>query len=190
MYARPLSSHISSRDSWTLTGKSGPVFCVVTAPFSWVLVHRILFVPSKSLFPQSCASSGGPVVGLMVASLKRDYATPRSAAPRDPAPLVGYCSPLALQETLKHWPGSVSVGSCGAGNILFESSGHLWWVWGLILSMISPLLPSYWLLLYPWTWGIFFDGIQHSPVDGFSTASCNFGVLTGEDECTSFYCCC
>ena len=32
----------------------------------------------------------------------------------------------------------------------------------------------------------FFGGIQHSAVNG-SAASCNFGVLAGEDECTSFY---
>ena len=25
--------------------------------------HRVLFVPSKSLFPQSCVSSGGSLVG-------------------------------------------------------------------------------------------------------------------------------
>ena len=29
-------------------------------------VHSILFVPSKSLFPQSCVSSGGSMVGLTV----------------------------------------------------------------------------------------------------------------------------
>ena len=28
-------------------------------------VHKVLFVPSKSLFPQSCVSSAGSVVGLM-----------------------------------------------------------------------------------------------------------------------------
>ena len=33
----------------------------------------------------------------------------------------------------------------------------------------------------------FFSGIQHCPVDGCSTVLCNFGVLMGEDECTSFY---
>ena len=43
------------------------------------------------------------------------------------------------------------------------------------------------LLLCPWIWGIFFGGIQHSPVDGCSVASCNFGVLVGEDEHMSFY---
>ena len=47
--------------------------------------------------------------------------------------------------------------------------------------------PGLGLFLCPWTWRIFFDGIQHSPVDGCSVASCNFGILTGEDECTFFY---
>ena len=33
---------------------------------------------------------------------------------------------------------------------------------------------------------LFLGGFQHPPVDGFSAASCDFGVLTGEDECMSF----
>ena len=37
--SRPLLTHASTGDSWTLTGKSGSVSCGVTAPFSWVLVH-------------------------------------------------------------------------------------------------------------------------------------------------------
>ena len=52
--SRPPPTHASARDSWTLTGKSGSVSCEVTAPFSWVLVHKVLFVPSKSLFPVLC----------------------------------------------------------------------------------------------------------------------------------------
>ena len=48
-------------------------------------VHKVLFVPSKSLFPQSCVSSGCSVVGLMVTSSKKAYVTPRSAVPRAPA---------------------------------------------------------------------------------------------------------
>ena len=47
--------------------------------------HKLLFVPSKSLFPQSCVSSGGPMVGLMVTSSRRAYAILRSTAPRTPA---------------------------------------------------------------------------------------------------------
>ena len=48
-------------------------------------VHKVLFVPSKSLFLQSCVSYGGSVVGLMAISSKRTYATPRSTVPRAPA---------------------------------------------------------------------------------------------------------
>ena len=55
--------------------------------------HKVLFVPSKSLFPQSYVSSGGSMMGLMVASSKRAYAIPRSAAPRAPAPRQATADP-------------------------------------------------------------------------------------------------
>ena len=48
--------------------------------FSFLLgpgAHKVLFVPSKSLFPQSCVSSGGAMVGLMATSSNRAYALPR-----------------------------------------------------------------------------------------------------------------
>ena len=32
-----------------------------------------------------------------------------------------------------------------------------------------------------------FGGFQHPPVNGCSATSCNFDVLAGEDELTSFY---
>ena len=83
--SRPPLIHTSAGDSWTLTGKSGWVSCGVTAPFSQVLVQRfclcpprvcfpspgakVLFVPSKSLFPQSCVSYGSSVVRLMATSI-------------------------------------------------------------------------------------------------------------------------
>ena len=53
--------------------------------------HKVLFVPSKSLFPQSCVSSGGSMVGLMATSSKKAYAIPRSTAPRAPAPAAVHC---------------------------------------------------------------------------------------------------
>ena len=70
-----------------LMGMSGSVSYGVTAPISWVLVcmHKVLFVPSKSLFPQSCVSSDGSMVEIMVTSFKWAYAISRSAAPRAPA---------------------------------------------------------------------------------------------------------
>ena len=54
-------------------------------------VHKVLFVPSKSLFSQSCVSSGSSRVGLMVTPSKRTYAIPKSAAPKAPAPAAGHC---------------------------------------------------------------------------------------------------
>ena len=77
--------------------------------------HKVLFVPSKSPFPQSFVNSGGSMVGLMATSSKRAYAIPRSTAPRGPAlaPAAGYCWPVPLQETSKHSYGSVSVGFLG-----------------------------------------------------------------------------
>ena len=53
--------------------------------------HKFLFVPSKSLFPQSCVISDGSVVELMVTSSKRACAIPRSMAPRAPAPAAVHC---------------------------------------------------------------------------------------------------
>ena len=53
--------------------------------------HKVLFVPSKSLFPQSYGSSGGSMVGLMGTSSKTAYAMPKSAATRAPAAVVGHC---------------------------------------------------------------------------------------------------
>ena len=65
-------------------------------------VHKVLFVPFKSLFPQSCVSSGSSVVGLIVTSSQRAYAIPRSAAPRASVPALGHCWPVPPRETLKH----------------------------------------------------------------------------------------
>ena len=78
-------------------------------------VHKVLFVPSKSLFPQSCESSGCSMVGLMETSSKRAYAIPRSAAPRACATATVRCWPVPPHETLKHSSISVSVGSFGPG---------------------------------------------------------------------------
>ena len=73
---------------------------------------------------------------------------PRSAAARAPLPMAVAARRASTgdSQTLKGWSGSVSVGSLGpsAHTVLFESSEHLWWVWGLIINMISPLLPSCW----------------------------------------------
>ena len=113
--SRLLPTQASARDSRTLMGKSGS--SLLWGHCSFLLgpgAHKVLFVPSKSLFPQSCVSSGGSVVGLMVTSSKRAYATSRSAAPRAPAPAAVHCRPIPPQKTLKHSSVSVSVGVSGS----------------------------------------------------------------------------
>ena len=53
--SKPLPTHTSAGDSWTLTGKSGSVSCGVTAPFSWVLVHTsFLCALQESVSPILC----------------------------------------------------------------------------------------------------------------------------------------
>ena len=113
-------------------------------------VHKVLFVPSKGLFPQSYVSSDGSIgginlVGLMVTSSKRAYAIPRSAAPRAPTPVAGHCRPIPPQEILKQfWLSLCGVFESWCTQGLFEPSKCLWQVWCLNLKVISPLLPSFW----------------------------------------------
>ena len=90
-------------------------------------------------------------------------------------------------QTLKGRSGSVSVESHGLQKLLFEPSECLRWVWGLILNVILSLLLSCLGFSFALGWGVsLFSGFQHSPFNGYSYVSCNFGVLAGEDECTSF----
>ena len=64
------------------------------------------------------------------------------------------CTSIGDTQTLKGRSGSVSVESPGAHKVLFESSEHLWQVWGLILNTILPLLPSCWGFSFTLGYGI------------------------------------
>ena len=70
-------------------------------------------------------------------------------------------------QTPKGRSGSVTLGVTrpGAHKVLFENSESLWWVWGWILNMISPLLWSCWGFIFALGCGVsLFGGIQHSPM--------------------------
>ena len=90
------------------------------------------------------------VLGLLVASSKRAYATywvTQICCTHSPCP---HGRPLLIRassgntQTFKGRSVSLSLGSLGPGahKVLFEPSKHLWWVWGLILNAVSLLLPS------------------------------------------------
>ena len=100
-------------------------------------------VPSKSLFPQSCVSSGSSMVGLMV------------PPPRGLMPYPGLCTqrpypcgrPLLTHISAGDTQTQCCLSLCGVlgswcAQSMFEPSEHLWQVWVLILNVISPLLPS------------------------------------------------
>ena len=122
---------------WRLLDTQGQVWAsLLWGHFSFLLgVHKVLFVPSKSQFSQSCVSCGSSMVGSVVTSSKRAYSIPLWQAAAD----------LFLHTlVLRRRSDSVSVGSPGVHEVMFEPSQCLWRVWGLILSAISPLLPSSW----------------------------------------------
>ena len=79
-------------------------------------VPKVLFVPSKILFPQSCISSGGSMVGLMVTSSKKTYTIPRSTAPRAPALPAVHCWPTDDIQT--QTPRQATVNPCIYGRLL------------------------------------------------------------------------
>ena len=87
--SRPLPTHTSTGDSWTLTGKSGSALCGHCSFLLGPSAHRVLFVQES--ISQSCVSSGRAVVGLMATSSKRAYTIPMSAVPRAPAPVAVHC---------------------------------------------------------------------------------------------------
>ena len=122
--SRPPVTHTSVRDSWTLRRVW---VSLLWGHCSFLLgpgAHKVLFVPSKSLFPQSCVSSGGSMVGLMATSSNSAYVIPRSTAPRASAPTAVQCWLVPPQETPKHSTFSVSGSWWTQG--LFEPSDCLW----------------------------------------------------------------
>ena len=134
------------------------------------------------------------MVELMATSSKRAYAAccvmqvccSQSPWPHG-RPLLTHAFAGDIQ-TLKGRSGSVSVGSPVVHKVLSEPSECLWWVWDLILNAILPLLQSCWGFSFALGYGVSLNGgIQHSPDHGCSAVSCNFGLLTGEDEHTCFY---
>ena len=189
-WSKPSPTCTSTGDSWTLTGKSGSVSCVVIAPFSWVLVCTMFYLClPRVCFPVLCKFwqlHGGVNGDLLQEGLCHiQVCCTQTSWPCSRPSLT--CTSTGDTQTLKGWSGSVS------GEFPRCAEGFVWALWvslvgmGFILNTILPLLPSCWGFSFALGHGVYlFRGIQYSLVDACSAASCNLGVLTG-DECMSFY---
>ena len=166
---KPLPTHASTTDPQTLTGRSDSV------SFSLVhCTHKVLLMSSKSFcFPLSCGSS---VIKSHCPS-KSDF--------------LGILSFFAGFPSWEIRCGGYNLyNSVRTSLILLFSS--LWVThpmgMGFDFIMIAPLLPSNCCFSLVLGCGLsFLGGRQHPPVNGCSTAGCDFGVLTGEDELMFFH---
>ena len=142
---RPLLTHASSRDAWTLIGKSGSVSCGVTAPFSWVMVHKVLLCPPRVYFPVLCKfwQLYNVVNGNL---LQKGLCHTQVCCTQSLCPCNG---PPPTHTSTGDAQTQFCLSLCGVpgswcSQDLFEPSEHLWQEWGLILNMYLPLLPSCW----------------------------------------------
>ena len=163
-HCQPMPPLETPGHSWASLGQS-LVGSLLLSPGSWC--SQVLCVCVCVRLPrvcfQSCVSSGSSMVGLMAASSKRAYATPRSTAPRAPAPVAVHWWPVPLQETLKHNSVSVSVGSLGLGahsvclSPLSVSGKYGAWFY----TLFHPSNHLAGASLCPWTCGISSKLLQH-----------------------------
>ena len=144
--SRPPLTHTSAGYSWTLTGKSGSVSC--GGHCSFLLgpgAHNVVFVLSKRLFPrpikfwQLCGGVNGNL--LQEGLCHTQVCCTQSPCPCG-RPLLTHTSTGDARTQLCFSLCGVSVPWCAQG--LLDPSECLWWEWGLILNMHSPLLPSCW----------------------------------------------
>ena len=135
----------------------------------------------------------GFMVGLIVTASKRAYATHcmckvccnQRAYPSGRSLLIH--ASTGDTKTLKGRCGSVGSLGSGACKVFWALRASLAGMQFDSKHDFAPPTILLGLLLCTWTQSIFFGGIQHCPVDGCSIVSCNFRVLTGEDDCMSFH---
>ena len=131
--------------------------------------HKVLLVLSKCLFPQSCVSSGGSIVGLMVTSSNRSYAI---------AGLL-HLEPLSLQQSTvdsyffrRHSNTVLSQALWGLWVLVLTR--FIWALWASLAAIgfnlkhyFAPPINCLGHLLCPWIWGISSQPLQfHARRDG------------------------
>ena len=143
-WRRPPPTHASAGDSWTLWASLGQS---LWGHCSFLLspgAHKVLFVPSKSLFPSPVQVLAALWWGQWwppLRGLSTQVCWTQSSSP--------YGSPLLTRTSTGDAQTQSWLSFCGdpgswCAQGLFEPSEHLWWEWGLILNTNSPLLLFFW----------------------------------------------
>ena len=171
---KPLLIHASTGDPPILAGGFGWVFCEVTAPFLMVLVHRFcLYSPRlETLFPSVLWKSYNQI--------------PLAFKVRFP----GNSQSLCWSPGWESWHGVQNLYNSGKTPfvLLFSSL----WVTnpaGIGFDFYCGCAPPtvHCVFFFVFGCGMYFCGeFQHPPVNGCSTASCDFGALAEGDECMSY----
>ena len=149
--------------------------------------RKILFMPFKRAFPQSCES---PVIKSHCTSKLDSLGILVSLTnPQAGRPDVGFRTFITVGERLwyycsllfciivSHLPAGYAICfhcDCTPPTISLQLLLCLWMCFFLSFSLSLSLF------------FFFFGGFQCPPVSGYLTASCDFGALTGEDECMSY----
>ena len=153
--SRPPPTHTSTGDSWTLTTSLGQslVGSLLLSP-GFCCAQGSVCALQESVF-QSCVSSSGSMVGLLVTSCKRAYAIPRSAAARAPALRQAIADP----HLCRRYSDTVLAQSLW-GPCVLVCARYVWALWASLAGMgfdskcdfTSPTI-LVGLLLCPCTWG-------------------------------------
>ena len=127
-------------------GKSGSVSCGITPPFSWVLVQTSFCLCSPRVCSPGLCKSWRLYDGVIGDHLQEGLCHIQVYCTQSPWP---WSSPLMTRTSAEDtqtqfWLSLCMVSGSWCTKGLFESSSHLWWVWGLILNVILPLLLSFW----------------------------------------------
>ena len=134
----------------------------IMATSAGVLVHtRFCLCPTRVCFPVLCKVSR-LYDGVNGDLLQEDLCHIQLCCTQSPCPCV---SSLLIHTSTGDTQTQFCLGLCGVSGSwctqdLFEPSECFCWVWGLILNVISPLLPSCWVFS-SWMWGISSHFLQH-----------------------------
>ena len=143
--SRPLSTHASTRDSWTLKGKSGSVSCGITAPSPGSSCAQAFVCALQESVSAVLCKFWRLYGGVNGDLLQEGLCQTQVCCTQSPCP---HSSPLLTRTSSGDTRTQFCLSLCGVSGSwhaqgMFELSERLWRVWGLILNVISPFLPSY-----------------------------------------------